>query len=185
MGYSSDIDTSISEKSIFNFHLAHKTNPNFVYEPTDKTSKIIWKYLSSSNLLNSFKEIDVSEIDKILTIEKATHNKNYSEKDLFEIYKRFQFNINQLLNAENSYKSLSNIEARALIYQKILLESEMIEKLRLLKLLKNLFKKDDINYAFDSELKNFLEKIDPVQIPDNLTSFISRFISKIWVCFVS
>ena len=171
LGYSSDIDTSISEKSIFNFHLAHKTNPNFVYEPTDKTSKIIWKYLSSSNLLNSFKEIDVSEIDKILTIEKATHNKNYSEKDLFEIYKRFQFNINQLLNAENSYKSLSNIEARALIYQKILLESEMIEKLRLLKLLKSLFKKDDINYAFDSELKNFLEKIDPLQIPDNLTSF--------------
>ena len=47
----------------------------------------------------------------------------------------------------------------------------MIEKLKLLKLLKNLFKKDDINYAFDDELKNFLEKIDPLEIPDNLTSF--------------
>ena len=171
LGYSSKVDTSISEKSILDFHLAHQTNPDFSFEPGENTSKIIWKYLSSSNLLNSLKEIDILELDKISTIEKATHNKDYSEKDLFEIYKRFQFNINQLLNAENSYKSLSKIEARALIYQRILLESEMIEKLKLLKLLKSLFKKDNINLAFDDELKKFLEKIDPLEIPDNLTSF--------------
>ena len=171
LGYNSEVDLSISENSIFDFHLAHQINPNFNFEPDDNTSKIIWKYLSSSNLLNSFNEIDLSEIDKISTIEKATHNKNYPEKDLFEIYKRFQFNINQLLNVENSYKSLSKIEARALIYQKILLESEMVEKLKLLKLLKNLFKNDNINNAFDSELKKFLEKINPTDIPDNLTSF--------------
>ena len=171
LGYSSEPDNSISEKSIFDFHLSHQTNPNFKFEPNNDTKKIIWKYLSSSNLLNSFNQIEISEIDKISTLEKATHNKNYPEKDLFEIYKRFQFNINQLLTAENSYKSLSNIEARALIYQKILLESEMIEKLKLLKLLKNLFKKDDINNAFDVELKKFLEKINPTDIPDNLTSF--------------
>ena len=171
LGYSSDVDNSISEKSIFDFHLAHQTNPNFSFEPKDDTSKIIWKYLSSSNLLSSLNEIDPSEIDKISTIEKATHNKNYPEKDLFEIYKRFQFNINQLLNVENSYKSLSKIEARALIYQKILLESEMVEKLKLIKLLKNLFKNDDLDNAFDIELKIFLEKINPTDIPDNLTSF--------------
>ena len=47
----------------------------------------------------------------------------------------------------------------------------MIEKLKLLKLLKNLFKNDDINGAFDDELKKFLEKINPLEIPDNLTSF--------------
>ena len=171
LGYSSDVDNSISEKSIFDFHLAHQTNPNFSFEPKDDTSKIIWKYLSSSNLLSSLNEIDLSEIDKISIIEKATHNKNYPEKDLFEIYKRFQFNINQLLNVENSYKSLSKIEARALIYQKILLESEMVEKLKLIKLLKNLFKNDDLDNAFDIELKIFLEKINPTDIPDNLTSF--------------
>ena len=171
LGYKPEVDISISEKSIFDFHLAHQTNPNFNFEPKENTSKIIWKYLSSSNLLNSFNEIDLSEIDKISTIEKATHNKNYPEKDLFEIYKRFQFNINQLLNVENSYKSLSKIEARALIYQKILLESEMVEKLKLLKLLKSLFKNDNINNAFDKELKKFLDKINPIDIPDNLTSF--------------
>ena len=171
LGYTSKIDDSISEKSIFDFHLAHKTNPNFEFQPNEKTSKIIWKYLSSANLLSSLKEFDITEIDKISNIEKAVHNKNYSEKELFKIYMRFQFNINQLLNAKESHKSLSNIEARALIYQKILLESEMIEKLKLLKILKELFKKDNLYYAFDNELKNFLKEMDPTEVPDNLTSF--------------
>ena len=169
--YTKKIDDSVSEKSIFDFFLAHQTNPNFNFEPNDKTKKIIWKYLSSANLLGSFKQIDVSEIEKIGTIEKAVHDKNYPEKELFNLYKRFQFNFNQLLNAQNEYKKLSKIEGRALIYQKILLESEMVEKLKLLRVLKNSFKDDDLDKAFDLELKIFLEKINPVDIPDNLTSF--------------
>ena len=122
-------------------------------------------------MLNSLQQIKISELDKIAILEKATHNKNYPEKDLFKIYKRFQFNINQLLNAEKSYKLLSNIESRALIYQKILLESEVVEKLKLLKILKNLFLNDDIGDAFDVKLKEFLNVIEPTDVPDNLTSF--------------
>ena len=171
LGFETKSDEEISDKNILNFHLAHKTNPNFVFTPNNSTSKLIWRYLTSSNLLSSFKEIDLSDLDKISTIELAVHDKNYSEKDLLELYKRFQFDINQLLNAKDTYKSLSNIEARALIYQKILLESEMIEKLKLLKILKNSFEKDDIGNAFDIELKSFLEEMDPLNIPDNLTSF--------------
>ena len=171
LGYTSKIDETISQKSMFDFYLAHKTNPNFKFEPDDKTDKIIWKYLSSANLLSSFKEIETTELDKISNIEKAVHNKNYPENELFKIYMRFQFNINQLLNASESYKSLSNIEARALVYQKILLESEIIKKLKLLRILKNSFKKDNLNNAFDVELKKFLVEINPTEIPDNLTSF--------------
>ena len=170
-GYSNEIDESISEKTIFDFHLAHITNPNFEFEPNETTNKIIWKYLSSSNLLTSFKEVDTKNLDKISTIEKAVHNKNYPEKDLFNLYKRFQFSINQLLNAKENYQTLSNIEARALIYQKILLESEMVEKLKLLKILKDSFKKDEIDQAFDKELKKYLDEMDPLKIPDTLTSF--------------
>lgn len=88
------------------------------------TDPQIWKYLSASNLLFDIEEVDIVEEEKISLIEKATHDKNYSEKDLFALYKRFQFNINQLLNASESYKSLSNIEARALIYQRSLIESD-------------------------------------------------------------
>ena len=171
LGYTSKIDKNISEKSILDFHLAHKTNPDFRFEPKESTNKMIWKYMTSSNLLGAFKEIDISEINKISTLEKATNDKNYPEKDLFELYKRFQFNINQLLNVNDSIKSLSNIESRALVYQKILLESEIIEKLKLLKVLKTLFEKDSLGDAFDIELKKFLEEVNPTEIPDNLTSF--------------
>ncbi len=171
LGYTTEVDNSISEKSILDFHLAHQTNPNFRFEPKETTSKIIWKYLSSYNLLNSLEQFEISDLDKLSLIEKATHNKDYPEKELFEMYKRFQFNINQLMNTEQMYKSLTNIEGRALIYQKILLESDMKEKLKFLKLLKDLFKKDNLELAFDLELKKFLEKMDPTDIPDNLTSF--------------
>jgi len=171
LGYSSEVDKSVSQKSILDFHLAHKTTTEFNFEPNEDTKKIIWKYLSSSNLLNSFQEIDVKEIDKIATIEKAVHNKNYPETDLFNLYKRFQFNINDLLNPEDASKSMPNIQGRALIYQKILLESEKVKKLKLLKKLKDLFKEDDLNNAFDTELKKFLEDYNPTEIPDNLTSF--------------
>jgi len=177
LNFSSDIDKTISEESIFDFYLAHETNPNFLFEPKENTKKIIWRYLSSANLLNAFKEIEVTDLDKISLVEKAVNNKNYSEKDLFNLYKRFQFNINQLLNAKNLYKSLSNIEGRALIYQKILLESETIERLNLLRILKESFEKDNLIDSFDKELKLFLEEIDPIDIPDDFTNFYYTNIS--------
>ena len=171
LGYNSKIDSSISEKNIFEFYLAHQSNPEFNFKPNDKTSKIIWKYLASSGLLKSVELIDISKLDEISTLEKATHNKNYPEKELFKIYKKFQFNINQLLNVEKAYKSLTNIEGRALLYQKILLESEIIKKMSYLNLLKKSFKNDELEKAFDTELKKFLEEINPTDVPDNLTSF--------------
>ena len=56
----------------------------------------------------------------------------------FHFIKRFQFNINQLLNASDSYKALLNIEARALIYQKVLLESDVKKKIEYIKILKRI-----------------------------------------------
>ncbi len=171
LNFSSKVDKTISEESIFDFYLAHQTNPNFLFEPKETTKKIIWRYLSSANLLTAFKEIEINDLDKISLIEKAVNNQNYPEKDLFNLYKRFQFNINQLLNAESVHKSLTNIEGRALIYQKILLESETNERLKLLKILKESFKKDNLINSFNKELKVFLEEIDPTDISDELTSF--------------
>ena len=168
-------DLTISEDSILNFHLAHRTNPDFIFEPKKNTNPLIWKYLSTSNLLFNIEEIDIVEFEKISLIEKATHDKNYSEKDLFSLYKRFQFNINQLLNALDSYKSLSSVEARALVYQKILLESDINKKLELIKLLKDLFIKDNFVNAFDNELKKLLSTISPDEVPSNFTTFYSSY----------
>ena len=177
-GYSDNINKDISEKSILDFHLAHRVNPKLIFEPNDNTKKLIWKYLSSANLLYKVQDIEVSEFDKILTIEKAVHNKNYPEKDLFEIYKRFQFNINQLLNAENSHKSLTKIEARSLVYQKILLESDVNKKLELLEILKNLFIESNISGAFDDELKKFLENINQEDISSKFEGFYFTYLQK-------
>ena len=179
LGYTKKPEITISEVSILDFHLAHRTNPDFTFEPKKNTSPKIWKYLSASNLLYNIEEIDIIEEEKISLIEKATHDKNYSEKELFSLYKRFQFNINQLLNASEAYKSLSNIEARALVYQRVLLESDIKKKFELIKLLKDLFIKDGYSNAFDENLKEFLEDIEPDEVPSNFTTFYLNHIKEV------
>jgi len=174
-GYIDEVNKVVSEKSILDFHLAHRTNPEFFFEPNIDSPKFVWKYLSASNLLFNIKDIEITDIDKISTIEKAVHNKNYSEKDLFELYKKFQFNISQFLNAKEVYKSLPSIEGRALLYQRTLLTEEPKLKLELIKTLKDLFKKDEISGAFDQVLKSFLNQIAEEDVPSNFTTFYNKY----------
>ena len=174
-GYIDEANKEISENSILDFHLAHRTNPEFKFEPTKETSKLIWKYLSASNLLYNIQDIEITDIDKISTIEKATHDKNYSEEELFEFYKRFQFSIDQLLNTGEVYKSLSSIEGRALVYQRLLLTEEPKLKLEFIKMLKDIFEADNIGDAFDEELKKFLNQISKEEVPSNFTTFYNRY----------
>ncbi len=175
-GYIDEANKEISENSLLDFHLAHRTNPEFNFEPNKDTPKLIWKYLSSSNLLFRIQDLEITDIDKISTIEKATHDKNYSEEELFEFYKRFQFNINQLLNTKESYKSLSSIEGKALVYQRLLLTEEPKLKLELMKILKNIFKSEGIEDAFDVELRKFLKQIDESDVPSNFTTFYNQYL---------
>ena len=178
MGYNEEIDQEIFEKSILDFHLSHKTNPNFKFEPNKSTSKSIWRYLSTSNLLEGIENIDLEDLDRIFIIEKATHERNYTEKELYDLYKKFQFNINQLLSVKQSYKLLSNVEARALVYQGILITSEIEPKIELTKILKDLFIKDGIQNAFKDELSKILKEIDIYEVPSNYTSFYNEFVHK-------
>ena len=178
MGYTIQPDIEVSESTILDFHLSHRTNPQFKFEPKGSTSKQIWKYLSTSNLLDSINDVELTDIDKIKSIEKATHEKHYEEKELFELYKRFQFNINQLLNIKESTKVLSAIESRALIYQGILITTEIENKLLLINALKNSFKSEGFENAFDVELRAFLKKMDKEEVPSNFTSFYNNYIDE-------
>ena len=178
MGYNNQPDIEISEETILDFHLSHKTNPKFKFEPKDSTSKQIWRYLSTSNLLDSIKDTELTDVDRINNIEKATHEKHYEEKELFELYKRFQFNINQLLNIKESTKVLSAIESRALIYQGILITTEVKNKLILINALKNSFKNEGVENAFDIELRAFLKKINKEEVPSNFTLFYNNYIDE-------
>ena len=178
MGYEDKPDTAISEDSILDFHLSHRTNPDFKFEPKNSTSKKIWKYLSTSNLLDNMQDVELTDYNKITTIEKATHERNYTEKELYELYKRFQFNINQLLNIKESSKVLSNLETRALIYQGILITTELDKKFELMNALKNSFKNDNIENAFNQELREFLKEINQEEVPSNYTKFYKKYIEK-------
>ena len=178
MGYKNQPETDLSEKTILDFHLSHITNPGFKFIPKNNTSKEIWKYLSTSNLLDNIQEIDITDIEKITTIEKATHEKNYTEKNLFKLYKRFQFNINQLLNIKESTKVLSIVEARALIYQGILITNDVEKKFELMNALKNSFKNDRIENAFNLQLKIFLNEIEKEEVPSNYTRFYENNIEQ-------
>jgi len=171
MEYTEKADENISDKNILNFHLSHRTSNNFTYNPKENSPKFIWKYLSSSNLLENVNEINLEDVEKISLIEKATHEQNYEEKKLFELYKRFQFNINQLLNVKDSYKLLKKHEGRALLYQRLILTEDEIQILDLSYKLKESFIKDSIENAFRSELKRVLSKVSKEQVPSNFSSF--------------
>ncbi len=174
-GYIEEASKEVSESSVFDFHLAHRTNSDFSFEPNENTPKLIWKYLSNSNLLPDLSNVDINDQDKILIIEKAANYKIFSEKELFEYYKKFQFNIDQLLSATDTYKLLSPLEARALIYQRALLTSEPELKLKLLQLLKQLFEDNKIGLAFDKELNNFLKEIEVNNVPSDYLSFYNNY----------
>ena len=178
MGYTNQPDIEISENTILDFHLSHRTNPEFKFAPEKSTSKEIWRYLSTSNLLDSIKDIELTDLDRISSIEKATHEKHYAEKELFELYKRFQFNINQLINIKESTKVLSDIESRALIYQGILVTTDVENKLLLINALKNSFENESMENAFDIELRAFLKEIDKDDVPSNFTSFYNNYIDE-------
>ena len=174
MGYVSEVSEQISEKDILDFHLSHRTISNFEYEPTNKTPKIIWKYLSSSNLLENIDDIDLGDLEKISLIEKATHNGSYTEQELFEFYKRFQFNIDQLLNAKEIYKLLLGFEGRALLYQRLILTKDTQEILDLSSRLKKSFIDENISNAFNEKLSKILIEIKEEDVPSNYSTFYQK-----------
>ena len=173
MGYKKSND-ELSEKNILYFHLSHKTIKDFEYEPKLDTPKFVWNYLSTSNLLKNIDFVDIENKDQIKLIETATNDEVYKEQELFDLYMRFQFDINQLLNYRNAYKLLEDYEARALLYQRLLLTNEISQKLNLLSLLKKSFDQSNIPNAFDEKLASILKNIPEDEIPSNYTTFFAK-----------
>ncbi len=173
MGYEKK-DELISDENILKFHLSHKTNENFSYEPKIETSNYLWMYLSSLNLLKDTQLINIENSDQVKLIEKATNEGAYKEQDLFNLYKRFQFDINQLVNFNSAYKLLPDYEGRALIYQRLLLTSDSILKINLSSILNKSFNDSSLPNVFDEELSKILKTINEDQVPSNFTKFYEQ-----------
>lgn len=178
MGYNDDNLEKISEASVLDFHLSQVTNQQFNYSPVENTPSFIWKYLSSYNLLEGINTVDLEDNEKIKNIEKATHEKNYDESELLNLYKRYDFTLEQLLSVNEIYKILPNHKARAILYQRLLLTYDVKEKLSLAKKIKNLMIEDEIENAFNKELSNILLEIDLKKVPTEFSTFYKNNIEK-------
>ncbi len=169
LGMNEKPDNKISDKNLLYFYLSSITIDNFKYEPTQKTDKNIWKYLTASNLISTEQLEDPQIINRY---EIAAQQGTFDKSKIFEIYLSAPFNISQLINANTAYLSLAGYEARALIYQKILLSDNLENKINLLFLLKDLFEKDKLSNIYTEYLSDTLKSIDPSDIPDNLKKIV-------------
>ena len=116
----------------------------------------------------------MEDIEKLSLIEQATHEGNYSEKELLDLYKRFQFTINQLLSVKDTYKLLPTVQGRALLYQRLLLTKDPEQILDLSSKLKDSFVSENIENAFKKELSKMLGKINVEDIPSNYSTFYTK-----------
>ena len=170
MGYEKN-NFIISDENILYFHLSHKTDENFLYYPSVDSEEFIWKYLSNSDLLKNFNDFNFSNVDQVKFLEKATSEGIFEEEDLLRLYKKFQFEIDDLINYEEVLKNIPDYEGRALMYQRFLLTDNLENKLLLLSKLNNSFENSNFKKSFDDELSKFLRKIDKKEIPTKFSSF--------------
>ena len=170
MGYEAK-DEIISDENILYFHLSHKTNNEFNYDPKINSPRYIWSYLSSSNILKNASSFDIDNPDELRLLERATHEGVFQESELLDTYKKFQFNLTQLLNAREAYKLLPDYEGRALLYQRLLLSVDIGQRLDMVSEIKKSFQKSKLENAFDNETKIILKNINENDVPANFTTF--------------
>ena len=139
--------------------------------PSENTDQYIWKYLSSANLIQVD---DLEDEDVITSYEIAANQNSFDSDEIFKIYLQLNFNFNQLVNAEEIYKTLSGYKARALIYQSILLSDNIERKINLSFLLKDLFAKDKLSNVYTEELSNILKSINFNQIPEDYQELVKE-----------
>tara|TARA_B100000886_G_scaffold153897_1_gene104753 strand:- start:9295 stop:11028 length:1734 start_codon:yes stop_codon:yes gene_type:complete len=163
LGVTDKTSKKINEANLLNFYLSSITNTDFKYQPTKKTKPEIWTYLNSANLIRLE---DSSDKEKLKELELAANNNQLDKSKIFEIYKKIPFKLNTLINAKNSYQSLNESDARALIYQKYLLASSDQTKIEFLFLLEELFKKSNLINVYSKYLSDSIEEIGIENLPD-------------------
>ncbi len=171
LGIDKNTSKKIKDDNLLNFYLSSITITDFNYEPNEKTNKYIWEYMNAANLL---KVEDLDDRTKISSLETAANNDTFDKIKIFEIYKRIPFDLNSLINADGIYQSLDGIDSRALIFQKFLLSDNTENKIKLLFLLKNLFKKDNLSNVYTKFLSDRLKELDEFDIPKSYLEAVKK-----------
>ena len=171
LGVTSKTSTKIKDDNLLNFYLSSVTVQNFKYEPKKNTPKIIWEYLNAANLIELE---DNRDKDKLRNLEIAANQNQFDKEKIFDIYSKIEFDLTNLIKAEDSYRNFDSIDARALIYQKFLLSDNEENKIKLLFLLKDLFKKDNLSNIFTEFLSDRLKEIDLEKISESYEEVVKN-----------
>ena len=171
LGITTKESIKIDDTNLVNFYLSSIAITDFNYKPNKKTDIKIWEYLIAAKLINID---DFENNEQIKELEIVANNNNLAKSYILEIYKNIKFNINDLLNIEEVYQTLDPINARALVYQKILLSDNIETKLKYLFLLNNLFKKDNLTNVFKDYLSEELKKLSVDKIPQEYQSLVNE-----------
>ena len=171
LGVTDKTNTKIRDDNLLNFYLSSVTIKDFKYEPSKNTQKVIWEYLNAANLI---KLEDNRDKEKLKNLEIAANNDQFDKLKIFEIYSKITFDLKTLISAEDLYQNFDGIDARALIYQKYLLSDNEENKIKLLFLLKDLFKKDDLSNIFVEHLSNNLKAINLEKVPESYKESVSK-----------
>ena len=171
LGVTTKTSEKINDDNLLNFYLASITIKNFQYEPKKNTSKVIWEYLNAANLI---KLEDNRDKEKLKSLEIAANKDQFDKLKIFNIYSNIDFDLNNLIKAEDTYQTFDNIDARALIYQKYLLSDNEENKIRLLFLLKDLFQKDDLSNIYVEFLSERLKEINLDNVSDTYKEVVEK-----------
>ena len=177
LGLTEKTDNKIDDKNLLNFYLSSITTSNFNYEPSSKTKPEIWKYLNAANLIK-FDEANNKE--KLKELEIAANKNKLDKKTIFEFYRQIPFNLNNLINAKNTYQTFDEMDARALIYQKYLLSETNENKIEYLFILEDLFKKSNLINVYSEFFSEIIEEIGIENLPERYQEAAqSRIISDV------
>jgi hypothetical protein len=171
LGITSKTSSKIKEDNLLNFYLSSITIKNFTFEPTNKTKKIIWDYLNAANLIVLE---DIDDKEKLKSLEIAANEGQFGREKIFNIYKKIPFDLTSLINANNIYQTLDGSDARALIYQKFLLTDNVENKIKILFLLEDLFRKDDLSNIYVKFLSDRLKEISYEDIPESYQEVVQK-----------
>ena len=67
---------------------------------------------------------DASDKERLKELELAANEDQIDKETIFKIYEQIPFTLKELVNAKNIYQTLSESDARPLIYQKYLLSED-------------------------------------------------------------
>jgi hypothetical protein len=163
LGITDKTNPKVMENNLLNFYLSSITVYNFKFEPKKNTKKEIWEYLNAANLIR-FENIEDKE--KLNNLEIAANQDQFKKQKIFDIYKKIPFDLNTLINAENLYQTFNGSDSRALVYQKFLLSDNIENKIKLLFLLEELFKKDNFSNIYKTFMSNRLKEINLEEMPE-------------------